>query len=223
MQFVQQFTGLSLWKRGMAWSWPWAFPGVQQTHAGPCVSSQPEALPESSATLLETLVLRLQKGDTAALEELIRQTQKLGYKLAFSLLQDRQLAEDALQDVYLSVYQSLGQLRDAKAFKGWFCRILTNHCHKIRRKRPTDYLEDLAPAQQPQMGSHSENVETRLEVRQAFGKLSDGDREVLAMREVLDLSYDEIASTLKVPLSTIKTRLFKARQRLLDFLTGGRK
>ena len=156
MQFVQQFTGLSLWKRGMAWSWPWAFPGVQQTHAGPCVSSQPEALPESSATLLETLVLRLQKGDTAALEELIRQTQKLGYKLAFSLLQDRQLAEDALQDVYLSVYQSLGQLRDTKAFKGWFCRILTNHCHKIRRKRPTDYLEDLTPAQQPQMGSHSE-------------------------------------------------------------------
>lgn len=194
-------------------------------HREDCVEfQQPDMLSGSPSAdgLLEGLVLRLQKGDSAALEELIRATQKLGYRLAYSLLQDRQLAEDALQDVYLTTYRSISQLREPKAFKGWFCRILSNHCHKIRKKKPTDFLEDVTVRHQPQQESHAQEVDTRLEVRQAFSQLSETDREVLAMREVLDLSYDEIAETLKVPLSTIKTRLFKARQRLLNFFQGGR-
>jgi RNA polymerase sigma-70 factor (ECF subfamily) len=166
------------------------------------------------------LVVRLQAGDKAALEEIIRQTQKLGYRLAFSLLQDRQLAEDALQEVYLKVYQNLNQLREPKAFKGWFCRILSNHCGKMRRKQSPDFLEDLTPSQQPQQSCQGSEVDTRLEVRQAFAQLSVADREVLALREVLDLSYEEMSTTLKVPATAIKTRLFKARQRLLKFLGG---
>ena len=194
--------------------------GATSQHREDRVEFQHHDMPAGSPgaeSPLEGLVIRLQKGDSAALEELIRATQKLGYRLAYGLLQDRQLAEDALQDVYLTIYRSISQLREPKAFKGWFCRILSNQCHKIRKKKPTDFLEDMTVRQQPQQESHSQEVETRLEVRQAFSQLSESDREVLAMREVLDLSYDEIAETLKVPLSTIKTRLFKARQRLLAF------
>ena len=234
---MESVTGLNLWRPWFSvlqGGWQWA---TGADSVGICQGASPDAgswskneavsvTPRATAPVLgdtlEALVVRLQEGDSAALEGLIGHTQKLGYRLAFSLLQDRQLAEDALQEVYLKVYQNLSQLREPKAFKGWFCRILSNHCAKMRRKRPTDYLEDLSPSQQPQQASLEGEVETRLEVRQAFGRLSDTDQEVLALREVLDLSYEEISTTLKVPLTTIKTRLFKARQRLLNFL-GGRK
>lgn len=172
--------------------------------------------PETTATANQPLwdwVLRLQAGDSAALEPLINHTQSFGWRVAYSILQDRQEVEDALQDAYLAVFQNIGQLQQQKAFYGWFKRILVNRCLRLKQRTITEELQDEPPAP-------VEPVEPRLDVAEAFQRLSPADRTVLGLREILDYSYDEIASSLEVPLSTVKNRIFNARQRLYRFLTG---
>lgn len=159
-------------------------------------------------------VRRLQAGDSEALEPLINHTQSFGWRVAYAILQDRQEVEDALQDAYLAVFQSIGQLQQEKAFYSWFKRILVHRCLRLKKRTITEELQHEPPAPAPT------ECEPRLDVADAFQKLSVGDRTVLGLREILDYSYDEIASSLEVPLSTVKNRIFNARQRLFRFLTG---
>lgn len=84
---------------------------------------------------LEELVEHLKADREGALEALIGHTEKACFRLAFSLLKDEDLARDALQDSYLVVYQKIGQLREASAFKTWLFRIVTHCCRDIQRKR----------------------------------------------------------------------------------------
>lgn len=162
---------------------------------------------------LQLLVLRLKSGDSEALEPLIAHTQAFGWRVAYAILQDRQEVEDALQDAYLTVFQSIGQLQEEKAFLGWFKRILVHRCLRLKQRKVADVLEEEPPAP-PQ------SLEPRLDVANAFRRLSDADRTVLGLREVLDYTYEEISTTLEVPLSTVKNRLHNARQRLFRFLSG---
>jgi len=168
---------------------------------------------------LSQLILRLQRQDESALEPFIQRTQDRAWRLAYSLLQDRYQCEDVLQDVYLTVYRSIGSLREPAAFHSWFFRIVTNKCKRVlRAQRPTS-LDEVEERPAPPV---LEEVPAQLEVRAALRSLSETDREVLALREAWSLSYDEIADFLRVPLTTVKSRLFKARQRLLEILGGQR-
>lgn len=168
---------------------------------------------------LEDLILRLQRQDESALEPFIARTQDRAWRLAYSLLQDRHQCEDVLQDVYLTVYRSIGSLREPAAFHSWFFRIVTNRCKRVLRARQPASLDEVEETPAP---SALEDVPEQLEVRAALRRLPDADREVLALREAWSLSYDEIADFLRVPLSTVKSRLCKARRRLLEILGGQR-
>jgi RNA polymerase sigma factor (sigma-70 family) len=176
--------------------------------------------PDGEPPALEDCVRCLQRGESAALERLIRATHTQAFRVAYTLLGDRHLCEDVLQDVYLTVYRKIEQLREPQAFRGWFRRIVVHECHRHLRRRGSESLDDQPEAALPQTQGH-DSVDTTLAVRQAFGQMSGSDRTVLAMREMLDLSYEEIADTLEVPVSTVKSRLFKARKRFLDFFSGG--
>ena len=158
-------------------------------------------------------VAQLQAGQSEALEPLIEHTQSKGWQIAYSILQNRQEVEDALQDAYLLVYQSIDQLKEPKAFWGWFKRILVHRCLRLKQRRPSQVLEE-------EQVVLPEPSEARLDVAQAFQSLSVPDRTVLGLREILDYSYDEISQLLEVPLSTVKTRLHNARQRLFRLFTG---
>jgi RNA polymerase sigma-70 factor (ECF subfamily) len=157
-------------------------------------------------------VVQLQSGQAEALEPLIQHTQDRGWHIAYSILQNRQEVEDALQDAYLSVYQNIHQLREPKAFWGWFKRILVHRCLHLRQQTPLQVLEEVAIEPEPS--------EQKLDVQQAFQRLSPADRTVLGLREVLDYPYEQIAQLLQVPLSTVKTRLHNARTRLLKLFIG---
>jgi RNA polymerase sigma factor (sigma-70 family) len=167
--------------------------------------------------LLRRLVLRLQDGDQSALEELIRQTQQQAFRTAYAFLQDRQLTEDVLQDAYILVYQKIGQLQDPAAFRGWFRRIVVNRAQRVLKSRPTDWLDDERRPEVADDVREDHAVNDRLEIQQAFAQMKESERTVLALREVMDLSYEEIAQTLDVPLTTVKMRIFKARKRFLEF------
>lgn len=167
---------------------------------------------------LHDLVERLQRGDSGALEPLIEATRGMASRLAYSIVHDHYRSEDVLQDVYVTVYQKVGQLREVTAFKGWFTRIIVNRC-RAELKRSEDLLsEDEEETVDPSSGS----MHTRLEVRDALQELVRADRVVLVLREMLDLSYEEIAETLNIPAGTVRSRIFNARQRLLRLIQKGR-
>ena len=166
---------------------------------------------------LELLVERLQRKDDTALEAFIEATQAMAHRLAFSILQDRDRCQDVLQEVYLTVYQKIDQLQSPAALRGWFSQILVNRCRQELRGRRFETLEDHL---EPQGTDACEEVETRLDVQAAMARLPVDDRTVLTLREVCDLSYADIAENLQLPLGTVRSRIFNARQRLLAALTG---
>jgi RNA polymerase sigma factor (sigma-70 family) len=181
--------------------------------ARPVTQSREQPAPHGGDPVF-ACVRGLQAGDKAQLEPLIEHTQALAWRLAYAILQDRQEVEDALQDVYLLVYQNIGQLQQHEAFYGWFKRIVVHRCLRLRQKStPTQALTEETPA--PAL-----ELEPGLDLRQAFRRLNEADRTVLGLREILDLPYEEISGLLQVPLSTVKARLYNARQRLCRFLSG---
>lgn len=188
-------------------AWVWSAGSVSQSEAGSRAVSDP---------VLDSVV-RLRQGDASALEPLIEATQSRAWQIAYSILQDRQEVEDALQDAYLSVFQNLSQLKEPQAFWGWFKRILVHRCLRLRQRNPLEVLQD----EEDQRSSPQQPLEDRLDVAEAFKKLSLTDRTVLALREILDLPYEEIAQQLQVPLNTVRTRIYNARNRLFRLFTQG--
>jgi RNA polymerase sigma-70 factor (ECF subfamily) len=174
----------------------------------------------SSHDKLLGLVERLQKGDVTALEALIEETRGMASRLAYSIVHDHYRSEDVLQDVYITVYQKIGQLRELAAFKGWFTRIIVNRC-RAELKRSSDLLED-HEEEANSLAEPPSPLDDQMEVRDALQELNRPDRIVLVLREVMDLSYDEIAENLSIPVGTVRSRIFNARQRLLKMIQKGR-
>lgn len=171
--------------------------------------------------LLARLVRRMQDGDGEALEAFIRETQGLAWRLAWSLLRDRHQVEDCLQDVYLAVFRSIHQVRDPYAVRTWLMRLVTHRCRRLLRSRPADSLDELAETGvEPALPDPAAGTETRLGIEQALARLGPRDREVLTLREIMQLSYEEMSRGLQIPLGTVRSRLAKARQRFVQALTG---
>ena len=171
-------------------------------------------------TPLEVCVEALQRGRDGALEQLIQKTEKACFHLAFSILKDRDLSKDALQDAYFIVFRRIGQLREPAAFKGWLFRIVTSCCHDILRKRGKEIETDmgerddlLTPHSSP--SDPSRQIPNRELLRSTFDNLPDQDRQALALREIASLSYEEMARVLSIPIGTVRSRLAKARQRFI--------
>lgn len=153
---------------------------------------------------------------------LFHQYKNLVFKTAFLLLNDRQEAEDALQEVYLRVYKALPTFDLEKgAFTTWLYRITVNYCLDQRRRHrpvilPLDKMHSLAGANLPRFAEQMENGDA---VFRAVERLSDKLRAVLILRYYLDLSYKEIAEVLEIPEGTVKSRLdlaLKTLRRVLE-------
>lgn len=176
---------------------------------------------EARREALATLVRRMQDGDAAALEAFIEETQDAAWRLATSMLGDRGQAEDCLQDVYFTVHRTIRQIRDPRAAHTWLLRIVTHRCRRLQRQRPAQSLEAMAErGVEPATPDPTDAAGSRLGIEAAMAALTPPDREVITLREMLALSYEEIAASLKVPLGTVRSRLAKARQRLVTALLG---
>lgn len=175
-------------------------------------------LSDLSQHSLESLVRLLQQGESGALEPFIEKTQTAAYRLALSYLKDEHAAQDALQEAYLLVYRRARQLHDPSAVKGWFFQIVRSCCHRVlRKRRPEDPLEELEGPNPDPVASRSVD---RLSIETTFAQLKEQDRTVLTLREVWQLSYDEIASTLEIPVGTVRSRLAGARKKFLKIFRG---
>ena len=164
-----------------------------------------------------TIIERCLKGEREAFRFLVEryQAQAVGHSLA--ILGNREDALDATQEAFVDAFQSLKKFDLSRKFYPWFYVLLRHRCYKlIGKRRETENIED-AQILAPQTGvSHEE----RIALERALGSLSREEREIVTLKYLDGLSYDEIAELLEIPRGTVMSRLFYARKQLQAKLTG---
>ena len=176
------------------------------------------------------LIEEAKQGSHAAFEILVRRYYERAYRAAYRVVRDPELAEDVLQEALLKAYRSIRQFELRSAFFTWLYRIVVNLALDRRRRQrshptvewddnvatETDPRADVGAATDPELASRRAQV---LElVSQGVQQLPDGQREVLLLREVEGLSYEEIAQTMRISKGTVMSRLHYARKKLVAFL-----
>lgn len=175
-------------------------------------------MPDRANDIDADLVRRAKRGDAAALDELVDRHSPGLFRLAMAMLRHRTDAEDAVQETLLGALRGLGGFRQTASLRTWLSGILMRQIARQRRKRSRMRLaaDDLPaePAVESDVGA------TRLDVQQMLAGLSVEHRQVLVLRELEGLSYDEIAQALKIPRGTVESRLHRARQELRNRYAG---
>lgn len=169
---------------------------------------------------LINLIQRSKAGDQIAYGEIFEQYKNLVYKTAYLVLDNPHEAEDALQEIFVKVYQSLDKYQPSKAaFSTWLYRITLNHCLNQRR-RPLlapDTLENLELASQP-LRTLEDQFADEQAIQQALNRLSVKLRAVIVLRYYHELAYGEIAQILEIPLGTVQSRLNQGMKKIQDAL-----
>jgi RNA polymerase sigma-70 factor (ECF subfamily) len=173
------------------------------------------------------------QGHPQAFAELVERYTPLLFSLSYRMLGSREEAEDAVQEIFLRAFGSLHRFRLASRFYTWLYTIALNWLRSRLRRIRTHERRELFPlANCPEVTSGNPQPEPadRLAAREAerllriaIGALPPRYRSVFVLRHAQDLSIAEIAAVLKLPEGTVKTRLFRARQRLqAQIFPGGR-
>ena len=161
---------------------------------------------------------RNEKG--AAFAAIVRRYQDFAFACAYAFLGDFHLAEDAAQESFLSAWRNLDQLRKPEAFSGWFKRIVFTQCDRLVRNKQlsTVMLDAVAelPAALPEPAQMLEAREQQTQVRDAIRALPEHERLATLLYYIGDYDQREVAQFLEVPVTTVKKRLYSARQRLRE-------
>jgi RNA polymerase sigma-70 factor (ECF subfamily) len=171
----------------------------------------------------ERLLERCRKGDERAWAEVVNRYWGLAFRVAYRILRHKEEAEDAVQDAFVQVYLALRNFRHQSQFRTWFYRIVVN-CALARL--PPSPVESLDESQEIELVERAhedpESVVLAHERSQlldwAIQQLPPDWRTVFVLRELEGLSYAEIAEVLGIPIGTVESRLFRARQRLRQLL-----
>jgi RNA polymerase sigma factor (sigma-70 family) len=169
----------------------------------------------------QQLIRDAQSGDRDALITLLREVESHVYRTAYYILGNEQDAMDAAQEALIRIYTKIRSYEQKAQFKTWVQRIVTNICiDKFRRAKPSVSIEE-----HNMVFTSERNVEdeimssyTAKDIHEAIDKLPDHHRAVVVLRYVQDFSYNEIADSLDLPLNTVKSYLFRARQQLQSLL-----
>ncbi len=172
----------------------------------------------------ELLVLKCQDGDGEALEVLVARWQPRLVRLAWRLTAEREAARDVVQDAWLAIVRKLKRLDDPARFRPWAYRIVTNKCADWTRRRVAQRkaAKDLqSAAAEPKHGDPStvtDSADEAARLRHAVTQLPDEQRAILSLHYLDEMSVAQIAEVLGVPVGTVKSRMFHARNRLRQTL-----
>lgn len=182
----------------------------------------------------DALVTALSQGAEDAYEILIQRYQQPVYSLVCRLMNDPSDAPDIVQEVFLKVFRSIGAFRGNSSLKTWIYRIAVNEAYNHRRWFCRHQRREVAlgseegtpnyaggmtdPGRSPydQAADH----ETRALVEQALEKVNPKFRAAVVLRDIEDLSYEDIATVLDVSLGTVKSRIMRGREALRKILEG---
>ena len=177
------------------------------------------------------IIGRVQQGDANAFELLVLEYEKNVFNLALRMMKNREDAMDAAQDAFLKAYNSIDNFRGDSKFSVWLYRIVSNVCLDALRKRSRRAENSLSveddEGDETQLDIPDEDLspQTLLErklsieaVRRGLDSLPRDHRQILLLREIQGLSYEEIGQILDLEPGTVKSRIFRARKKLCAFL-----
>jgi RNA polymerase sigma factor (sigma-70 family) len=171
---------------------------------------------------LKDLLERCQKGEQEAISLLVRHFRPRALSWATGRLKDKDLAEDAVQEAFIAALASLSDLRQPEAFPAWLHKIVRTQANRIAGKRRESGVQDddNVPDRKPSPRRIAELAELRQKVREALDALSPDRRKTAELFYLDDLGCADIADLMDVPLGTVKSRLFHARNNLRSILLG---
>ena len=175
------------------------------------------------------LITECLNGRTEAFGELVTRYQDRLFGTLVTMLGSVEDARDVAQDAFVQAYQKLESFRGQSAFYSWLFRIALNSSvdHHRRQRRPTVSIDaareqtgseptDLHPDNSPSFSI--ERTERQTLVQLALSKLSPEYRQVLVLKEMEDMKYEEIAAVVKIPVGTVRSRIHRGRAELKEIL-----
>jgi RNA polymerase sigma-70 factor (ECF subfamily) len=181
-------------------------------------------------------VFLCQKGDVDAFEVLVERHQKKMLNIAFRMMGDYDEACDVTQESFVSAYRSIKKFKAEAKYSTWLHRIVVNYCkNRLKQLRgktiydsfslndsggaKRDEIWNQLPANDANPGIEMENRERDARVQQCITSLEEEYKEVVILRDIQGLTYEEIRDILQIPDGTVKSRLSRARSALKDCLT----
>jgi RNA polymerase sigma-70 factor (ECF subfamily) len=160
------------------------------------------------------------RGDKRSFEALVRRYMTDAFLVAYGFVGNAEDARDLSQEAFIKAYHARGRFETGRPFYPWLYRILRNHClNFVQRGRHNlsidaeDFHREIA-SPRPSVLEDLESEERKRIVRAAVARLSEDHREIIVLKNFKDLSYKEISEVLEIPIGTVMSRLFYARQAL---------
>ncbi len=168
----------------------------------------------------EALVTAVQEGDVFAFEYLVKRYQKRLHAFAVRVVRDDQAAQDIVQESFISLYKTIDRVDLTKKFSTYVFSITRNKAISyLRTIKKQVSLEDVVLIDEDEsLYERLTAAEDRLTVRKALAKLEDKYRKVIRLYYFDDLSYEQIGRAMKVPVNTVRTHLFRAKEALRKLL-----
>jgi RNA polymerase sigma-70 factor (ECF subfamily) len=180
------------------------------------------------------LICDAQKGDLEAFNHLVLAYQQLVYNVAYRVMGDPAAAEDATQEAFISAYRSMSRFRGG-SFRAWLLRIVTNACYdelRRRKRKPSSSLEALTTdTSEPTIADASdlhaipikpdaaaERAELARAIQDCLNLLPEDFRTVAVLVDIQGYDYQEVATVIRKPLGTVKSRVARARARMRECL-----
>lgn len=158
----------------------------------------------------------IETGDQDAITDLLKRHESRVYGLAYRLLGNRPDAQDATQEVFISVVRKAKTFRFQSAFSTWLYRLTVNAAHDLRRKRSRAPIptEDVSPESPDEVTSSLD----RMAIDEALRHIPYDQMEAVVLRDLFGATYDEIAEATAVPVGTVKSRIARGRLQLFELL-----
>lgn len=175
---------------------------------------------------MEDMIARATRGDEKAFEILVNDTQKMVYNICLKMAENPEDALDLSQETYLKAWRALPQYKGESKFSTWLCRIASNTCldfirRQNRKKEPDTVSLEEELSLSRQIADYSRDPGRLLEasaekemVREAFSRLPEEERLLLSLRAFEEMSYEEIGNALDLKPGTVKSKIFRAREKI---------
>jgi RNA polymerase sigma-70 factor (ECF subfamily) len=190
---------------------------------------------ETSPKVQKDVIESCKAGDEQAFSEIVLTYQKRVFNIAYRMLGNKEEAKDLAQEVFLSVFESIKDLREEVKFEPWLTQITLNHCRnrwkylKRRKYFNSESLDEPVEGEDGNMPRQiydpSDNPETLCEkkmiqqwIQRGLLKLKEEQRELIVLRDLQGLSYEEIGKLFSLPEGTVKSKIHRARMDLKETL-----
>jgi RNA polymerase sigma-70 factor, ECF subfamily len=190
---------------------------------------------EASPKVGKDVIEACKAGDRKAFEKIVLFYQKRVFNFAYRMLGNMEEAKELAQEVFVSVFLSIRELREEAKFDAWLRQILLNHCRnrwkflKRRQYFSTDSIDDPVETEEGEMirpiSDPSDTPDIVYEkkmtqewIQKGLLKMKEDQRELIVLRDLQGLSYDEMGRLLNIPEGTVKSKLHRARMDLRDIL-----